>query len=247
LVRANSESELLGRVCRILMNIWGAQMAWVGFAEDNLKKTVRVAAHSGSDDGYVEKLNLTWADEPRGRGPAGTAIRTREVNICRDIPNDPCFAPWREEALKRGYASTITLPLVTDNRCLGALMLYSTQIDAFNNEEAEMLKQLAGDLTYGIVSLRTRAECIQLQRALLEISEHEKQLISQELHDGLCQNLAGTVFLTSILHSRLVAKKEHEAELAKKICDLLNVSTDEARHLAHGLHPVGPEGDGLRA
>ena len=77
-----------------------------------------------------------------------------------------------------------------------------------------------------------------LQQELLRISEREKQKIAQELHDGLCQHLAGTALMGSLLHRKLAAKGADEAESARKICELLNTSVDEARNLSHGLHPV---------
>lgn len=245
LVHASSEPELLDSACQILMDIWGARMTWVGFAEDDAKKTVRVAAHAGSDEGYLEKLRVTWADEPLGRGPVGTAIRTQQVNVCRNISTDPCFAPWREEAILRGYASMMTLPLISDNVCLGALIVYSSQGDAFNSEEVELLKQLAGDLTYGIISLRTREERYQLQNALLSISEREKQHIAQELHDGICQHLAGTAMTSKLLEHLLEKRGDSEAKYAKQIGDLLRTGLDEARNLSHGLHPVKDDPNGL--
>ena len=171
LVRTSSEPELLESVCRILMNIWGAKMTWVGFAEDDPKKTVRVAAHSGSDEGYVDKLNLTWADEPRGRGPAGTAIRTRDVQICRDIAVDPYFAPWQVEALKRGFASAIALPLISDNQCLGALMLYSSQpgSNCLNNWRA--ISPTASSRDAPVVSAKScRKSCLESASAKNSLS-----------------------------------------------------------------------------
>jgi len=94
--------------------------------------------------------------------------------------------------------------------------------------------------------LRVRtAERERLQQELLKISEREKLVISQELHDGLCQNLAGTAMMVSILARGLATRGDKDAESAKQICALLNSSVHEARNLSHGLHPVGPEGEGL--
>lgn len=121
--------------------------------------------------------------------------------------------------------------------------------DALQEAQAK-LKAHAEDLER-IVAKRTAAlreqtaERERLQKELLKISEREKQLISQELHDGLCQNLAGTAFMSSLLHQQMAAKKVPEAKAAKQICDLLNTSVNEARNLSHGLHPVGPEGEAL--
>ena len=38
-------------------------------------------ARAGFEEGYVEALNITWADTERGRGPTGTCIRTGETVV----------------------------------------------------------------------------------------------------------------------------------------------------------------------
>ena len=92
------------------VEVGGYRLAWVGFTEQDEKKTVRPVAYAGSEKGYLEKLNITWADTERGRGPTGTAIRSGMPNVARHILTDPNFKPWRAEALKRGYASLSLSP-----------------------------------------------------------------------------------------------------------------------------------------
>ena len=245
LLRAKNEAELLDGICRIIAESGETKMTWIGFAEDDAEKTVRPVAQVGCDKEYLKQAWVTWADVPRGQGPAGVAIRTRKVDQCLDIPNNPCFAIWREAAMQRGYASMIAFPLLYEDQCLGALCIYSSRIEGFSNEEIHLFKQLAGNLAFGITTSRNRAERWRLQKELLRISEREKQLIAQDLHDGLCQNLAGTAMMSSLQHSQLAAKGLPDAKLAKEICDLLNATVNEARNLAHGLHPVGPKSEGL--
>jgi PAS domain S-box-containing protein len=245
LARAGSESELLERICQIILKIDGMKMAWVGFADQDQGKAVRPVAKAGDTGKYLEDTKITWADEPQGRGPAGAAIRTRQVVLCRDICSDELLAPWRGQLLQQGFAAVISLPLIWEARCIGVLCIYSAHSDAFNQQEVDLLKQLAGDLTYGIVALRARTERAQLQEELLIISEREKQVIAQELHDGLCQHLVGTAMMGSLLQRRLASRHDPEADPAKQICDLLNSAASEARNLAHGLHPVRPEREGL--
>jgi len=243
--RATNEFELLESVCEIILRIDGLKLAWVGFAEDDQKKTVRPVAQAGDNAGYLKTAKITWADEARGRGPTGTAIRTHTVTVCHDICADERLAPWRKQQLKRGYTALIALPLLWRERCLGALNIYSAHTDAFNKQEIELLSRLADDLTYGIVALRTRAERTELQKELLRISECEKQTIAQELHDGLCQHFAGTAFMGNLLFKRLAARNDPDAAHAKQICDLLNTGVHETRTLSHGLHPVKAGGEGL--
>lgn len=92
---------------------------------------MRPVAAAGTDEGYLEGVNITWADAERGRGPTGTCIRTRTTTISRNIATDPRLAPWRAEALKRGYASSIALPLLVESEAIGALTIYAVEPDAW--------------------------------------------------------------------------------------------------------------------
>ncbi len=180
LVWARDEAQLLDDVCRILVEIGGHRMAWVGFAEHDDEKRVRVLASAGHDEGYLETLELTWDKTPRGRGPTGTAIRRRRPCLVRDMRSDPRFAPWREEALAQGYGSSIALPLIAEGKMLGALNIYAGEPDAFDEEEVELLKELANDLAFGLVALRTRAERDraedEIRRLYRELRDHASNL-----------------------------------------------------------------------
>ena len=103
LMRSTSEESLLKDICRIIVKMGGYRLAWVGFAEHDADKTVRPVAQMGFEDGYLDTVKITWADTDRGRGPTGTAIRTGEPTIVRNIQTDPHYGPWRSEAGKRGF------------------------------------------------------------------------------------------------------------------------------------------------
>jgi len=178
LIQITDETALLNEVCRIVVDVGGYRMAWVGFAEHDEAKTLRPAAHAGFDSGYIESANVSWADNERGRGPGGVAIHTGQPSMARNIPEDPAFAPWREEAIWRGYQSIIALPLISEGLTLGALGIYAGEADAFDVKEAEILKELADDLAFGITSLRTRAKRDFAEEALRH-SEKEKTILSE--------------------------------------------------------------------
>jgi PAS domain S-box-containing protein len=154
MIRSTSEAKYLADVCRIVVEDCGHAMVWVGFAEDDAEKSVRPAAHSGFEQGYLETLRITWSDTERGRGPTGTAIRTGQPGICRDMLTDPAFAPWRGEALKRGYASSAVVPLLAGSRAFGAITIYAKEPDAFSEDEVKLLTQLADDVSFCLRTLR---------------------------------------------------------------------------------------------
>ena len=156
LMRAVRESDYLREVCRIIVEDCGYKMVWIGYAEQDEERSVRPAAHAGVDEDYLKTLSISWADTERGRGPTGTAIRIGKPCTCNVMETDPAFAPWREEARKRGYASSLCLPLVSDRIPLGAVNIYAEKPDAFSEDEVQMLTEFAADLTYGITFLRMR-------------------------------------------------------------------------------------------
>jgi signal transduction histidine kinase len=84
-----------------------------------------------------------------------------------------------------------------------------------------------------------------LEGELLLSREEERQRIGRDLHDGLCQTLAGIAALSSALSRKLASRSEPDASgVAAEISRLLNDATGEARDLARGLGNAGmPEAD----
>ena len=184
LISASSETAMLQAICRIIVELGGYRMAWIGFAEPNEAKSVRPVAQAGFEAGYLETVDITWADTERGRGPTGTAIRTGQPVIARNIPNEPNYDPWRAEAIRRGYASSASLPLIVDGRAFGALMVYAAEPDVFRGEELAMLAEFANDLAFGIAALRGRAKREQAEAALQETNDR-LTAVMENLSEGL--------------------------------------------------------------
>ena len=177
LVRAQAEPELLQRICNAIIQHGGYRMVWVGFAQADETKTIRIGASAGHEAGYLAAANITWsADDERGRGPSGIAFRTGEPVVCNDFQADPRTVPWRAEAAQRGFASSISLPLKNAGQIFGVMMIYSQQLNAFTADEIDLLTELADDLAYGIHHLRTRAERMQTEAALRVSEARFRQL-----------------------------------------------------------------------
>ncbi len=166
LIHASDEADYLNAICRIIVEDCGYSMVWIGFAEQDKEKSVRPVSHAGFEKGYLETLGITWADSERGRGPTGAAIRTRKPQMCRNMSVDPLFKPWREDALKRGYASSLVLPLLTDAKALGALTIYSRQIDPFSPDEINLLSELANHVTHGLAAIKLKSYKAKADEAL---------------------------------------------------------------------------------
>ena len=103
MLRATDEASYLQEVCRIIVQDCGQAMVWVGYAQDDAARSVLPVAQAGFDEGYLKTLQITWADEERGRGPTGTAIRTGQPSVCRNMLTDPrsALACRRDQARVR--------------------------------------------------------------------------------------------------------------------------------------------------
>jgi len=160
LVRATDENELLDTVCRRMGEIGDYVGVWVGYAEDDEARTVRpVTLVSMPDPEFAEALrHLSWADTKAGRGPTGTAIRTGEIVVTHEFQTDPRYEPWHDEAIRLGTPSTASMPLKAGGKVLGAITIYARSVDAFDEHEVTLLRELADDLAYGITALREAVE-----------------------------------------------------------------------------------------
>ncbi|MCF7948399.1 MAG: substrate-binding domain-containing protein [Spirochaetia bacterium] len=82
----------------------------------------------------------------------------------------------------------------------------------------------------------------QLEEGILQISSRERERIGSDIHDILCQDLAGISMLLSAQANTL-----HEADRKKldEIIEMLNGTTVRARQMARGYFNIGLREDGL--
>ncbi len=110
-VRATEEQSLLEDVCSIAVDQAGYYLAWVGYAEQDDARTVRVVATAGPGAGLLKQFHISWADNEYGRGTVGPSIRSGKHCIARDVLNNPNFSPWHEFFRKLNFSSVISMPL----------------------------------------------------------------------------------------------------------------------------------------
>lgn len=226
MIRSTSEKQYLDDVCKIVVEDCGHSMVWIGYAQADEEKSVQPVASAGFEAGYLETLNVSWADNERGRGPTGSAIRTGKASRCNNMLIDPQFAPWREQAIQRGYASSLVFPLLAEGKPFGAISIYSPEPDSFTKDEEALLLELSGDLAYGIQAIRLQ-EAHTIAEAELRSARDELEIRVRERTEELA-----------------AANRELSAEIAERreIERQLRIQTAAMEAAANGIIITDPKG-----
>ena len=103
----------------------------------------------------------------------------------------------------------------------------------------------SGKTTHWLIIFRDITQRKRLEKEILEISDQERRRIGQDLHDGLCQHLAGIELMSQVLETKLAVKSRADAARIGEISKHVRDAIGQTRALARGLSPVTLESEGL--
>lgn len=249
-VRATDEQKLLDEVCKIIVEEGKYRFVWFGYVDQDEARTLRPAAFAGQEAGDPDTTDISWVDRQNGDDPAGAAIRAGQPITIKDIQSEMDQSPWRSEAARQGYHSAAALPLLDAGKVFGVLVLYAGGTDAFDEEEIKLLQELASDMAYGIMALRT-----QVRHNIAEARGH-RQLQSLAALREIDLAISSSLDLRVIFHV-LLAKVTTLLHLDAACVLLLNPHVQElefaagrgfwAQTLQHIHLRLGEGGAGLAA
>jgi PAS domain S-box-containing protein len=220
LIRSTSEVELLATVCRIAVEEGGYFLAWVGYAEDDELKSVRPRAHFGAGSEFLATSSLSWsADTPFGHGPTGRAIRCGEPIVIPDLDQDPLLWPWLDMARSLGFRGVISLPLKNGEQVFGALVLTRSEVHLPEARELRVLRQLADNLAFGIVNLRSQAERRRLQLALEKVAASTSAATGDDFFEQLATSMVEALDAKAGFVARLLPGSPATARTVAAIVD----------------------------
>lgn len=233
LLHTDDETELMTSICSMLVGRGDYSLAWIGMARNDDGRSIQPVAIAGDGEDYVNELRLSWGQGPRANGPCGLAVRTGETQNVGDTSNDPRFSPWRELAGRFGYASCAALPLKNKHQTLGCLTIYSRDPFAFSNDEIGLLEEVAGNLAFGILNLRVRAE---RDQAILE-----RENYTERLRESMVDAIQAVATVVEMRDLYTAGHQRRVAELAFAIARELGMSDECANgvYLAGIVHDIG--------
>lgn len=180
-------------------------------------------------DGFFKRLNPAWETT---LGWSVEELKSRPFSEFVH-PDDRALTLCELERLTGGDN---TIHFENRLRCRNGshrwLQWSATRLDA---------RQQIGAIARDVTSRR------KMEHQILEAGDREKDRLGRELHDGLCQNLAGIAALSTTLSRKMTAVSESAAAEADEISHLLTETIGHARDMARGLTPVSLERIGIVA
>lgn len=153
ILNAKSPLDLYEGFCEIAVKTGGFLFAFVGLRDDK-KETIVPFRHAGAESGYLDyfKKHISIKNIPEGNGPSGRTIRDGKLYYCNDIASDPTMVIWREEALKRGFKYSLTMPVRVDNYTIAQIAMYANRPYFFTDEELELMTRINENINFAMTN-----------------------------------------------------------------------------------------------
>jgi PAS domain S-box-containing protein len=197
------------------------------------------------EDLFENANDMVYTHDLTGRvtslNQAGEAVlqRPRSDVLSRNLldfvtaEQRPAAQQWLERVVNGSDSATVEWEFVTATG-QRVLLEISTRLIEQTGKVIEV-EGTARDIT----------ERKRLEREILEISNREQRRIGHDLHDGVCQQLAGIALMTASLADQLEEKGVPESAQTERISGLINKVIAQTSGVARGLFPVRLEEHGL--
>lgn len=183
--------------------------------------------------GIVDTINLA---AERMFGYAAAELVGRNVSMLMPEPYRSEHDDYLANYIRTGKARIIGIGReVVGRRKDGTTFPMDLAVSELQVGDRRMFTGIVRDVT----------ERRRMEQEILDISATEQRRIGQDLHDGLCQHLAGIAFATEVLSKKLSARAAPEAASVDQIGAMIDAAITQARDLARGLQPVTLETSGL--
>jgi predicted DNA binding protein/putative methionine-R-sulfoxide reductase with GAF domain len=153
-VECATRRDVLDAVCEELADIGTAEFAWIGRYDPATETLAPEHGAGDDDDGYLDALRA--ADDWLDREPTGRAAREETVQRVASISADPPLPHWEKHALKRGFRSVVSVPLVHAGFRYGVLSVYSDAPGTFDEEVTEVVAGLGDLVAFKLAALERK-------------------------------------------------------------------------------------------
>jgi PAS domain S-box-containing protein len=208
IVRATDSRTLLDETCRIAVGV-GFRLAWV--ARLDKVGNMSIAAAAGP---AAFRLEGATGEQRLAADPFAAALREGRELIMR-FGAKPASEKWTEEARAHGLAGGAAFPLSNAGELVGGLAVMTDKPDCLDPEALEMLREMAGDVAFGLANLDRDNARGRMARRL----EEERALLR-----ALVDSIPDLIFFKDHSHVYLGCNRAFEQLVGRKESELLGAN-----------------------
>jgi phosphoserine phosphatase RsbU/P len=167
--------RLLNHIAALLDRIIDYEFLLVGLIDEAREEFVWHI-----EEGYGATKREHASRTKVSHGVVGRAVRERRTQIVGDVSSDPDYYvsdKWEDH----GQRSEIAVPLICEDKVIGALALESSRVNAFDEYHGRLLENVANNLSIAVVNARLYAEHVergrQLEREILMARDVQRAMI----------------------------------------------------------------------
>ncbi|WP_456685218.1 bifunctional diguanylate cyclase/phosphodiesterase [Bradyrhizobium sp. P5_C11_2] len=252
IMRVKTRAELFEAVCEAAVlggTFTSATIAMV----DPTGRHLDIAVTKGACRSHVENWQFaTSADEPEGRGLAGTAFRTKAPCVANELLTDVRATHWRRIARDQGTKSGGCFPLLKNGTdAVGILLFLSPDEGTFTPDLIQLLGRLAENVSFALDNFdraeersRTEAQKERLTRMFAALSATNEAIMRAksraELFDLVCQAASNGGKFTS---TTIALARADSDQL--EIVAAAGPSAETTRNVRLSIDADRPEGRGM--
>lgn len=162
-----------------------------------------------------------------GEGPCLKALRDGDVVRIDILERDSTFTRFAPGALDRGLRSVLSTPLTANGRSVGALNMYSTTANAFDDRTSEAVRPMA-------------------EYAGEAIGSSPLYAYSMDMVDGLVEDLESRAIIEQATGVLMSSQEDTSKEALAQLRDLAVRSGETIRTVAEWVIAERPTGAGER-
>jgi GAF domain-containing protein len=155
----NYLDRILQAISEMLAETLDAPVCSIMLVDEDRRELVISAARCSSPE-YLHKMPLKIEDSLIGR-----VVREARPIMIPNVVEEKQYR-YPELARRTGLASLLSIPLMTREKVMGTINIYTREVRQFTDEEVGFVKIVAGQAAIAIENARLMSETLEMKRAL---------------------------------------------------------------------------------
>ena len=180
IVRIKNKQKLFEEACRLVVEDGRFDLAWI--ANVNSKnRNIEIASSYGNDLSHLNHLKEFFDNKSLTNDHNLKKYFDGNNVIYNDLKNDKLISniPFGKELINSSFNSTASFPLVVFGKTIGALFLFSKELNVFSSDEISLINELASDISFALEYIQQEEMRLIADKSLAESEERFRMLYEQ--------------------------------------------------------------------